>query len=320
MTLETFKFIDLFAGMGGIRIPFDELGGQCVFSSEWDESAQQTYKANFGEKPHGDITEIDPNDIPDHDILLGGFPCQAFSIAGKMKGFQETRGTLFFNVAAILDAKKPSAFMLENVKQLKSHDGGKTYEVIERTLKNLGYHVHVKVLNALDYGLPQLRQRTIIVGFRKNLKFDFPQPFGPYPSLNTILEPEADLDPKLKASDYIIGKRIARLKSQGDTPFYPSIWHENKSQHISVHPYSTALRASASHNYILVNGVRLPSSRELHRLQGYPDTYKIVVSMREVRRQTGNSVPVPMMRAVAQQVISSLRSEKIDDTIEFEVG
>lgn len=304
-----FKFIDLFAGMGGIRIPFDELGGKCVFTSEWDEAAQQTYLANFGDQPHGDITAIDPKDIPDHDILLGGFPCQAFSIAGKQQGFNETRGTLFFNVAAILNEKKPYAFLLENVKNLKGHDGGKTMAVIEKTLKGLGYHIHVEVLNALDFGHCQRRERTIIVGFKDDLPFEFPKPQGPPPPLSSILEPSADNDPKLKASDYIIQKRLDRLKRDGKTiPPGDHIWHENKAGNISILPYSVALRTSASHNYILVNGKRLPSDRELHRLQGFPDTYKIVVKRSEVKRQTGNSVPVNMIRAVARNMMAVMRA------------
>ncbi|MDN4712181.1 DNA (cytosine-5-)-methyltransferase [Vibrio parahaemolyticus] len=161
----SFKFIDLFAGIGGIRLGFEHVGGQCVFSSEWDKHAQKTYEANFGEKPHGDITQIDPLDIPDHDILLGGFPCQAFSIIGKMNGFDDTRGTLFFNVANIIKEKQPAAFMLENVKQLKTHDKGNTFRVILKTLEDLGYSVHHTVLNALDFGVPQKRERTFIVGF-----------------------------------------------------------------------------------------------------------------------------------------------------------
>jgi DNA (cytosine-5)-methyltransferase 1 len=308
MPFENFKFIDLFAGIGGIRIPFDELGGKCVFTSEWDKDAQTTYAANFGEQPHGDITQIDPASIPDHDILLGGFPCVAFSIAGKMQGFQDTRGTLFFNVAAILDEKKPAAFLLENVKQLKSHDGGKTYDVIEKTLQGLGYNVHTKILNALDYGHAQLRQRTIIVGFRENVNFEFPAPLGPPPSLSTILETSPD--PKFMASDYIVQKRAAKIKEMGKTAFYPSIWHENKAGLVSVLPHSVALRTNASHNYILVNGERLPTSRELLRLQGFPDSYKIVVPHSAIRKQTGNSVPVNMIRAVAQKMVMALRESK----------
>lgn len=306
-----FKFIDLFAGMGGIRIPFNELGGECVFTSEWDKAAQDTYFANFGEQPHGDITAIDPKDIPDHDILLGGFPCQAFSIAGNQLGFQETRGTLFFNVAAILDEKKPYAFLLENVKNLKGHDGGKTMAVIEATLQQLGYTVHVKVLNALDFGHCQLRERTMIVGFREDIPFTFPAPQGPPPPLSSILEPSADTDPKLQASEHIKQKRLDRLKRDGKViPEGDHIWHENKSGNISILPYSVALRTSASHNYILVNGTRLPSDRELHRLQGFPESYKIVVKRSEVKRQTGNSVPVNMIRATAQEMLKSIRAHK----------
>lgn len=307
---KNFKYIDLFAGMGGIRIPFQELGGECVFTSEWDKAAQQTYFANFGEIPHGDITQIDPHTIPDHDILLGGFPCQAFSVGGKRLGFQDTRGTLFFNVAEILEAKQPQAFLLENVKNLKSHDGGQTYAVIERTLQDLGYNVHTKVLNALDYGLPQKRERTIIVGFKEDVPFEFPAPFGPPPHLSSILEAEADNDPSLQASEYIIKKRLDRLEADGKTiPHGDTMWHENKAGNISMLPYSVALRTSASYNYILVNGKRRPSDRELLRLQGFPEDYKVVVSRSEHKRQTGNSVPVNMIRAVANNMIEHVNTK-----------
>ena len=170
------KFIDLFAGIGGIRIPFDEMGYECVFSSEWDEKACKTYQANFGDTPHGDITKISAEDIPSFDICLAGFPCQAFSIMGKMQGFADTRGTMFFEIERILSYHKPKAILLENVKQLVTHDKGRTFKVILERLDKLGYHVKYQVLNALDFGLPQKRERVIIVGFRdKNLadEFDF---------------------------------------------------------------------------------------------------------------------------------------------------
>lgn len=160
-----FNFIDLFAGIGGIRIPFMELGGKCVFSSEWDAAACRTYTGNFGEVPFGDITKIDADFIPKHDVLLAGFPCQAFSIMGKMRGFEDIRGTMFFEVARILDCHHPKAILLENVKQLVGHDKGKTFKVILETLASLGYYVKWKVLNALDFGVPQKRERVIIVGF-----------------------------------------------------------------------------------------------------------------------------------------------------------
>ena len=304
--MRQLRFIDLFAGIGGIRIPFDELGLKCVFSSEWDAEAAKSYEANFGDKPFGDITKIKATDIPKHDLLLGGFPCQAFSIIGKMKGFEDTRGTLFFDVARILRHHKPRAFLLENVKQLVSHDGGKTFKVILDTLAELGYHVKYKVLNALDFGVPQKRERIIIVGFRDKKKADkFSFDFEPVPyNLKDILESDKKVDKSLFASDMIREKRLKSV--EGKKVFTPSIWHENKGKNISVLPYSCALRTGASYNYLLVNGVRRPSSRELLRLQGFPDTFKIVVSHSEIRRQTGNSVCVPMIRAIATRMMEVL--------------
>lgn len=298
-----FRFIDLFAGIGGIRIPFNELGGKCVFSSEWDSAACRTYASNFGEVPFGDITKIDASFIPSHDILLAGFPCQAFSIMGKMRGFEDTRGTMFFEVARILAHHHPKAILLENVKQLVGHDKGKTFKVILETLAELGYHVKWKVLNALDFGVPQKRERVIIVGFldkqaAETFNFEFKK--VPY-SLSDILDKETDVDPKLIASDTIREKR--RNSVLGKDVFYPSIWHENKSGNISVLPYACALRTGASYNYLLVNGLRRPTSRELLRLQGFPENFRIVVPHSEIRRQTGNSVAVPMIRAVANKIV-----------------
>ncbi len=296
------RFIDLFAGIGGIRIPFDELGYQCVFSSEWDKAACATYAANFGECPQGDITKISEKDIPPHDLLLAGFPCQAFSIMGKMQGFADTRGTMFFEIERILSYHRPPFVLLENVKQLTTHDQGRTFKVILSRLNKLGYLVKWKVLNALDFGVPQKRERVIIVGFRDELdatRFDFdftPQRYN----LSDILEKDDKVDKSLFASARIVQKRLESTK--GKHVFYPSIWHENKSGNISVLDYACALRTGASYNYLLVNGYRRPSSRELLRLQGFPDSYKIVVSHQEIRRQTGNSVAVPMIRAIAQKI------------------
>lgn len=306
------RYIDLFAGIGGIRIPFDELGAQCVFSSEWDKAACKTYAANFGDMPSGDITKIAAEDIPPHQLLLAGFPCQAFSIMGQMKGFDDTRGTMFFEVARILNYHKPKAVLLENVKQLTTHDRGKTFETIKETLRSLGYHVNWRVLNAMDFGLPQKRERVIIVGFRDKTayeSFDFTFKKKPF-SLATILEEEKDIDPKLYASKTISEKRKA--STAGKEVFYPSIWHENKAGNISVLNYSCALRTGASYNYLLVNGVRRPSSRELLRLQGFPETFKIVVSHADIRRQTGNSVAIPMIRAVAEKMYKLI--DKADET------
>ena len=305
--MSDFKFIDLFAGIGGIRLGFQSQGGECVFSSEWDKHAQDTYEANFGEQPDGDITEIEPSDIPNHDILLGGFPCQAFSICGEQKGFSDTRGTLFFNIEQILKIKKPYAFMLENVKNLKSHDKGRTFKTIINHLENLGYFVHHTVLNSLDFGVPQKRERTIIVGFKEDIFFEFPKPLGITPKLEDILENDEDIEQKHFVSEDIRQKRKAKVK-----PNYPipSIWHENKSGNISALKYSCALRAGASYNYLVVNGIRRPTPRELLRLQGFPDSFKIVVPYTQLRKQAGNSVSVPVMKAVAEQMLYSIRNKK----------
>ena len=301
--VKVIRFIDLFAGIGGIRLPFDEFPNyKCVFSSEWDKAAQVEYEANFGHKPFGDITKIATEDIPDHDLLLAGFPCQAFSIMGKMRGFGDTRGTMFFEIQRILEYHKPKAILLENVKQLTTHDGGKTFSVILKILDKLGYHVKYKVLNAMDFGLPQKRERIIIVGFRdakicESFSLDFDK--IPY-NLKKILENDKDVDKSLFASPMILEKRKAR--TAGKEIFYPSIWHENKSGNISILDHACALRTGASYNYQLINGVRRPSSRELLRLQGFPDSFKIAVSHQEIRRQTGNSVAVSMIRAIAERM------------------
>lgn len=307
---ESFRFIDLFAGIGGLRLGFESVGGRCVFSSEWDGDAQTSYEANFGHKPHGDITQVDPASIPEHDALLAGFPCQPFSIIGERKGFGDTRGTLFFNVEEILRVKKPAAILLENVKQFKTHDGGRTYRTVVQSLTTLGYFTHTAVLNALHYGVAQRRERTFIVGFRADLPFAFPDPVKRAASLADALEDDGAVDKKLWASETIQKKRLERVQEQGVEPFYPSIWHENKGGHIGVHPYSCALRANASYNYLLVNGKRRPSGRENLRLQGFPESYKIAVPYSAIRKQAGNSVAVPVIRAIAGSMMRSLRDQE----------
>lgn len=313
-----FSFIDLFAGIGGIRLPFTEMGYDCLFSSEWDAAAQKTYFANFGEMPFGDITkERVKQYIPEKfDLLLAGFPCQAFSIMGKMKGFDDVRGTMFFEVATILERHRPQAILLENVKQLVTHDQGRTFGTIQRVLTELGYHFKWRVLNALDFGLPQKRERVIVVGFLDKEaceSFDFEFERKPY-DLQGILEKDEDVDPKLFASGPILEKR--RQKTEGKKVFYPSVWHENKSKNISILDHACALRTGASYNYLLINGVRRPSSRELLRFQGFPDSYRIVVSHGEIRRQTGNSVAVPMIRAVAGKINAILETLKVNEYAE----
>jgi len=303
---KDFKFIDLFAGIGGIRIPFQELGGECVFTSEWDPHAQKTYEANFNEVPFGDITLVDAKDVPDHNILLAGFPCQPFSIIGEKEGFSDTRGTLFFDIERIIEEKRPDAFLLENVKHLVGHNKGNTFKVIKEHLSKLGYTFYYKVLNALDYGLPQKRERVIIVGFRERLPFKWPEPHKQRALLSDILEKENEVCPSLFASEKIQKDRL--LKYRGEH-FSPSIWHQNKSGNISALPYSCALRAGASYNYLLVDGKRRPSARELIRLQGFPEDFIIPVSYTQMRKQAGNSVPVSVIRAVAKEMLTSLNNK-----------
>jgi len=302
----SYKFIDLFCGIGGFHQAAHMLGGKCVFASEIDTEAKRAYEANYKITPHGDIKQIKASDIPDHDILFAGFPCQPFSIIGKKLGFDDIRGTLFFEIARILKEKKPKMFILENVKQLKTHNRGKTLKTILETLESLGYKVHSDVLNALNYGLPQKRERVIIVGFLdKSVNFSFPKQKS-QGKLEDILEQEELIDAKYFASKKIIAKRKAKHKSK----YNPGIWHENKGGNISSYPYSCALRAGASYNYLLVNGIRRLTPREMLRLQGFPDTFKIVCNDSQTRKQAGNAVPVNVIKAVLKEVIHATKTER----------
>lgn len=295
----SFIYIDLFAGIGGFHLAADSLGGKCVFASEIDAEAKRAYTANYKLTPHGDITRIDVSEIPYHDVLLAGFPCQPFSIIGNRLGFDDIRGTLFFEIARILKAKQPKIFILENVKQLSRHNKGKTLQIILNTLENIGYKVYWDVLNALNFGLPQKRERTIIVGFlNNNVSFSFPTTkiAG---KLQDILEPDNAVDEKFFASERIIQKRL----EQHISSYYPSIWHENKSGNISSYPFSCALRAGASYNYLLVNGRRRLTPREMLRLQGFPDTFQIVCNDSQTRKQAGNAVPVNVIKAVLKEAL-----------------
>lgn len=300
------KYIDLFCGIGGFRYAMTQvckkvgITSKCVFSSDIDTYAQDAYEANFGERPHGDITEIDSASIPDHDILFAGFPCQPFSIIGNGKGFKDTRGTLFFEITKILEAKHPKAFVLENVKRLASHRKGQTLKRILETLEELGYWVDKNILNALDYGLPQKRERVFIVGFHKTIPFSWPEKVLYRKPLSEILETE--VDPKYYASEYIKKRRWAM-----HTPkVLPSVWHENKAGNICSYPYSCALRAGASHNYLLVNGERRLTPREMLRLQGFPERFRLAVPDSQTRKQAGNAVPVDVVRAVLESFLPFL--------------
>ncbi|MCQ2956189.1 MAG: DNA cytosine methyltransferase [Opitutales bacterium] len=307
--MAKFKFIDLFAGIGGIRRPYQKLGGTCVFSSEIDKFAIQTYKANWGEIPSGDITQIDAKDIPSFDILLAGFPCQAFSIAGKRKGFNDTRGTMFFEIERILEYHKPKAFMLENVKGLLSHDKGNTFKVMKTILENkLGYQLHYQVLNAKDFGVPQNRERIILVGFKNHhIEFEFPKPTGIPTKLGDILE--NNVDPKYTISDRIwasLRRRKEQHKAKGNGFGY-SLFNEH-----SVYTSTISARYYKDGSEILVEqqdrNPRKLTPREAARLQGFGDDFKLVVSDVQCYKQFGNSVPTKMIEAVANNLIDALKT------------
>ena len=279
-----------------------------MFSSEWDKSAQQSYFANFGEIPYGDITRIDSSEIPHFDILCAGFPCQPFSIIGDKQGFRhETQGTLFFEIERILREKMPKAFMLENVRNLISHDKGRTFAIILEHLKNLGYFTHYEVLNALDFGLPQKRERIIICGFRENVDFAFPLgALGNHNSAKNLSEIlESSVDKKYFVNDAIKSSRIARMKKEIAKPY---ITHENVGGSITPHHFSCVLRAGASANYLLVNNERRLSEREMLRLQGFQESYKVVVPYSAFKKQIGNSVAVPVIETVAKEMLKALNN------------
>ena len=301
------RFFDLFCGIGGFRFAAERTlakmrrDGVCALSCDFDPPAQTSYEANFGERPFGDVAELPSEAIPDFDLLFAGFPCQAFSIIGLRKGFaDETKGSLFFQIARILHDKRPRAFVLENVRQLTTHDGGRTFETILRILQEeLGYCVDWRILNALDCGLPQKRERVAIVGSLEPFEIAWPKPKTDGKTLADVLEPDFKVDKKHFASPEIAKRRKEAHSSQ----YFPAIWHENKSGNISSYPYSCALRAGASYNYLLVNGERRLTPREMLRLQGFPDSFKIAVSDAQIRKQAGNAAPVDLIERVLDRFL-----------------
>ncbi len=327
--MHKFTFIDLFSGIGGFRLALQNLQGKCVFSSEWDKYSKQTYKANFGELPFGDITkEATKNYIPDQfDILCAGFPCQAFSIAGRRGGFEDTRGTLFFDVAEIIKRKKPKAIFLENVKGLRSHDKGRTLSTILHVLRNdLGYYVpEPKVINAKDYGVPQNRERIFIIGFRNDLgieNFNYPVVSQKNVKLEDILEKETVSVKYYLSETYIdtLRKHKARHKDKGNGFGYEIIDKKGIANAVVCGGmgrernlvYDFRLKDFTPVTNIVGNvnreGIRKMTPREWARLQGFPDNFKIVVSDAQAYKQFGNSVAVPAIEATANQILKSLDS------------
>ncbi|XTR38722.1 DNA (cytosine-5-)-methyltransferase [Paraclostridium tenue] len=315
-----YKMIDLFAGIGGTRLGFQLNGNvKVVFTSEWDKFAQKTYKANYGEYPHGDITKIDEKDIPDHDILVAGFPCQAFSSAGLKKGFEDTRGTLFFDVARILKEKRPKTFLLENVKNLRTHDDGKTFEVIEKTLIDLGYEVTTMMYKARDFGVPQNRERIYIVGFDKNKVKNyksFKPPVAPMPKTRVGDILEKNVDDKYTISDKLWEghqRRKIENKKKGKG-FGFSLFNVES-------PYTNTLSARyyKDGSEILIEqegkNPRKITPREASRLQGFPNEFIIPVSDSQSYKQFGNSVCVPVIKAIAKEILKVLDNENYTECI-----
>ena len=301
------RFADLFCGIGGFHYAARDLGLQCAFACDIDESCRRQYERNFGLWPQSDITDIEAVTVPDHDILFAGFPCQPFSIIGDMNGMRDSRGTLFFDILRILRAKMPAAFVLENVRNFAAIDRGKTLKHALNALAEQGYDCDWRILNALNFGLPQKRERIVIVGIAGGLgSFAWPVKAEPPTTLREILE--ADPPHRFFASERIRRKR----RESHVATCTPSIWHENKAGNISSHAFSCALRAGASYNYLLVNGERRLTPREMLRLQGFPECFEVIGSDSQIRRQVGNAVPVPMVRAVIQKVLDEIREDSED--------
>lgn len=300
-----FTFIDLFAGIGGIRMGFESVGGECVFTSEWDEHAQKTYQANFKEMPYGDITKIEPEEIPSFDMLLAGFPCQPFSQAGLKKGFEDTRGTLFFDIARIVEHHKPSVVFLENVRNLASHDKGNTLKVIIKTLKDLGYSVFHRLYNAKNFGVPQNRVRIYIIAFKDKVNFEFPKELNTPTKLGDILD--KNVDPKYTISDKLWAGHQRRRKEHKEkgNGFGYSLFNE-KSEYTST--ISARYYKDGSEILIEQKGKnpRKLTPREASRLQGFPEDFIIPVSDNQAYKQFGNSVAVPVIKVLAKQIIKTL--------------
>lgn len=303
---NSLKAIDLFAGIGGIRLGFQEAFGkniEFVFSSEIDKYAKQTYYANFGEVPYGDITKIDEKDIPPHDIILAGFPCQAFSIAGKRLGFEDTRGTLFFDVARIAAYHKPKLIFLENVKGFLNHDKGNTFKVVKQTLEDLGYKVYSKVLNAKDFGVPQNRERIYIVAFLDNVDFDFPNNLNKNVSIHDMFEIKID-------DKYYYNNKPLFEKIKDDVANKDSIYQwrrkyvrENKS---GVCPTLTANMGTGGHNVPIIKdnrGIRKLTPKECLNFQGFPRNFKLPnLADGQLYKQAGNSVVVEVIKEIAKSI------------------
>lgn len=318
-----FTFIDLFAGIGGFRIPMQELGGNCVFSSEFNYHAQRAYELNFGEVPFGDITTLDIDIVPKHDVLCAGFPCQPFSISGKMKGFEDTRGTLIYHVFKIIEKRQPKVIFLENVKHLVYHDNRRTLSTIIQHLEELGYIVSKKVLNASDFGVPQNRERIILIGHKKK-KFDFSKiKKKPKSLLKNFLDSENDFEyleepytilkeQKIQESGLVFaGYRNKTIRKAGVRPGteHLSRVHKQPNRIYStegVHPALPSQESSGRFWILHEDKVRKLTIQECYRIMGFPDKFRLINNRSELYRQIGNSVAIPMIKGVAEEIKNQL--------------
>ncbi len=320
--LNRVKYIDLFAGIGGFHQAMSSFGAECVFASEWDKYAAETYLDNYGVKPHGDITTIQESDIPAHDMLCAGFPCQAFSVSGKQNGFNDTRGTLFFDIARIAQFHKPRVMLLENVRNLAKHDNGRTIETILSTLKSLEYDVFYQILNASNYGLPQNRERIFFVCFRMDLKIDnfqFPQKSNIVTSLVDVLEKNPANVKIVNRPDTVFTKSFSPKQDLFGKFVLPNrpiqIGYINKGgQGERIYsPYGHAITLSAYGGgagaktglYFIDNIIRKLSPRECARVQGFPDSFKINSLLTQSYKQFGNSVAINVLKAIVGKIVQT---------------
>lgn len=315
--LSNHTFIDLFAGIGGFHLAMSSFGGKCVFASEWDKYAAETYQQNFNIKPFGDITKIVESNIPDHDILCGGFPCQAFSISGKQKGFDDIRGTLFFDIARIINHHKPKVVFLENVKNLSRHNEGKTLKTIDETLKGLGYNVHTKVLNASNYGLPQNRERLYIVAFREDIMathFIFPKATNEPVCLEAVLENNPTNAKVVERLDIEINKNYNELNSLNKPIQIGKVNKGGQGERI-YHTLGHAITLSAYGGgvgsktglYLVDGKIRKLSPRECARVQGFPENFILNSSDIQSYKQFGNSVSINVLQHILFEITKVLK-------------
>lgn len=322
---NNYTFIDLFAGIGGFHIALESMGGKCVYANEWDKYAQEVYKENFNILPEGDITRVDAKSIPNHDITCAGFPCQAFSISGKRLGFNDSRGTLFFDVARIVREKRPKVVFMENVKNFSTHDNGRTLAVIKATMKELGYSFHSAILNAVDYGIPQKRERIYMVCFREDISdkyFSFPKPFKLTRHLEDfLLDDNITKDLIVDRSDIYynniedntysnksIRLGIVNKGGQGERIY------SAKGIAITFSAYGGGVFAKTG-GYLINGKPRKLHPRECARLMGYPDTFKLSSNKNQAYKQLGNSVVVDVLQYILLEIKNTLEGKKSDSYI-----